>query len=44
MAYEEVNRAYQAFIDAIETRRDQVLSSIKKLSEEKKNVLEVCYQ
>ncbi|KAB7508225.1 E3 ubiquitin-protein ligase TRIM71, partial [Armadillidium nasatum] len=37
--YEEVNRAFQAFIDVIERRRDEVLSSVKKIAEEKKNVL-----
>lgn len=39
--YENVNRAYQAFIDSIERRRDEVLSCVKKLAEEKKKVLQV---
>ena len=39
--FEEVNRSFQAVIDVIEQRRDNVIRDVQRLRDEKKKVLQV---
>ena len=39
--FEDVNRSFQTLIDAIERRREAVISSVKKMRDEKKKILQV---